>query len=197
MLLGLLHQIFECLLHFERPFLRPAFNRLLREPLARLLTALINLQRRRRRQEYANRFAQHEMSPSPGQPCHSAGDNIGTQTCPNNNIPSTYQRRPSNRQLNPEGLGNGNRSLNTRASSRFFLDPKSSKEVVQISAERRWNKELLDRFRHTSLYATILEALDHDLQAAAAQAEVQRVGAGSKYILQELIRRRVLSGIGI
>jgi hypothetical protein len=138
--------------------------------LARLLTALINLQRKRRRQEYANRFAQHEMSPSPGQPCHSAGDNIGTQTSPNNNIPSTYQRRPSNRQhqlLNPEGLGNGNPVSNTRASRSVFLDPKSSKEVVQISAERRWNKELLDRFRHTSLYATILEALDHDLQAAA------------------------------
>jgi hypothetical protein len=43
------------------------------------------------------------------------------------------------------------------------------------------------------LYATILEALVHDIQAAARQAEVQRVGAGVKYILQELTRRRVLS----
>ena len=51
MLLRLLHRIIDFLLHFERrfeqPFLRPAFNYLLREPLARLLTALINLMRSR------------------------------------------------------------------------------------------------------------------------------------------------------
>jgi hypothetical protein len=51
MLLRLLHRIFESLLHlerrFEQPFLRPAFNYVLREPAARLLTALINLMRSR------------------------------------------------------------------------------------------------------------------------------------------------------
>src|ERR1700716_2177654 len=51
MLLRLLHRIFESLLHlerrFEQPFLRPAFNYVLREPAARLLTALINLLRSR------------------------------------------------------------------------------------------------------------------------------------------------------
>ncbi|HZR90046.1 MAG TPA: catalase family protein [Bradyrhizobium sp.] len=49
MLLRLLHRIIEFLLHverrFEQPFLRPAFNLLFREPLARLLTTLINLGR--------------------------------------------------------------------------------------------------------------------------------------------------------
>ena len=52
--------------------------------------------------------------------------------------------------------------------------------------------ELLNRYRHTSLYATILEALDRDLQAAATQAEVERGGAGLKYILQQLVERRLL-----
>jgi hypothetical protein len=51
MLLRLLHCIIETLLHverrFEQPFLRPAVNYVLREPLARLLTALINLGRGR------------------------------------------------------------------------------------------------------------------------------------------------------
>jgi hypothetical protein len=51
MLLRLLHRIIDILLHFERrfeqPFLRPAFNYLFREPLARFLTALINLGRSR------------------------------------------------------------------------------------------------------------------------------------------------------
>jgi hypothetical protein len=51
MFLRFLHRIIEILLHVERrieqPFLRPAFNYLFRAPLARLLTALINLQRSR------------------------------------------------------------------------------------------------------------------------------------------------------
>ncbi len=51
MLLRFLHRIIDILLHFERrfeqPFLRPAFNYVLREPIARLLTALINLMRSR------------------------------------------------------------------------------------------------------------------------------------------------------
>ena len=51
MLLRLLHRIIDILLHierrFEQPFLRPAFNYLFREPLAWLLTALINLNRSR------------------------------------------------------------------------------------------------------------------------------------------------------
>jgi hypothetical protein len=155
---------------------------------------------RQRRQDYANRFARHEVSPSPGQPCHSSGDKVVTQTCPTNNIPLTYERCPSNRQhyqLNREGLGNGSAISSVRALNSGFFDPRTSKEVVQISAERRWNKELLDRFRHSSVYAVIVEALDHDLQECATQAEVQRVGAGLKYILQELIGRSVLSGFEI
>jgi hypothetical protein len=157
----------------------------------------VELSYRRRRQDYANRFAKQDLSPSPGQRCHSSGDNIGTQTCLNNNIPLTYQRRPSNRQQNGEGLGNASAISSARAQNFVFLDPKSSKEVAKISAERRWNKELLDRFRHTSVYAAIVEALDLDLQEGATQAEVQRVGAGLKYILQELIGRSVLSGFEI
>jgi hypothetical protein len=51
MLLRLLHRIVYFVLHverrFEQPFLRPAFNYLFREPLAWLLTALINLNRSR------------------------------------------------------------------------------------------------------------------------------------------------------
>jgi hypothetical protein len=154
---------------------------------------------KRRRREYANRFARPEMSPSPGQPCHSSSDSVGTQTCPNNNIPLTYERCPSNRQhhqSNGEGLGNG-RAVSSSARVYAFLDPPTSKEAAQRAAERRWNKELLDRFRLTSLYATIVEALDSDLQAAATQVEMERVGAGLKYILKELISRTVLSGMEI
>jgi hypothetical protein len=65
MLLRLLHRMFESLLHFERrleqPFLRPAFNHVLREPAAWLLTALINLQRSRENVGLA------EETPQPGE----------------------------------------------------------------------------------------------------------------------------------
>lgn len=65
MFLRLIHRIIEILLHFERrleqPFLRPAFNYLLREPLARLLTALINLRRSRENVGLA------EETPQPGE----------------------------------------------------------------------------------------------------------------------------------
>jgi hypothetical protein len=51
MFLRFLHRILEILLHLERrieqPFLRPAFNALLRAPLAQFFTALINLRRSR------------------------------------------------------------------------------------------------------------------------------------------------------
>ena len=59
MLLRLLHRIIDVLLHlerrFEQPFLRPAFNVVFREPLARFLTALINLERSRENVDLAKR----------------------------------------------------------------------------------------------------------------------------------------------
>ena len=50
MFVRLLHRLFEIFLHVMRrfdPFWRPAFNTTLRNPTARVLTALINLQRSR------------------------------------------------------------------------------------------------------------------------------------------------------
>ena len=146
------------------------------------------------RDEHSKRFARQELSPLGCQPCHSSDDKVGTQTYLNNNIQLTYQSCPSERHLEHskrEGLRNRDTPLSSGRTPNF-LDPPTSKEASHNSAERRWNKELLDRFRHTSLYAIILEALDHDIQTAATQAELQRVGAGLKYILQELSRRRVL-----
>lgn len=65
MLLRLIHRMFEILLHLERrieqPFLRPAFNAVFREPLARLLTVLINLCRSRENLGLA------EETPQPGE----------------------------------------------------------------------------------------------------------------------------------
>ena len=48
MLLRTLHQALESLMHFERrlePYFRPQWNRLFREPTARVLQCLINFRR--------------------------------------------------------------------------------------------------------------------------------------------------------
>jgi hypothetical protein len=76
-----------------------------------------------------------------------------------------------------------------------FVNLPSSKEAAQTSPERRWNNDLLERFRLTPMYATILEEHDADLQRAATKAEVKRTGAGVRCILEGLLRRRVLSQI--
>jgi len=65
MLLRLLHRIIEILLHLERrieqPYLRPAFNALFRDALARFFTYLINVQRSREDVGLA------EETPQPGE----------------------------------------------------------------------------------------------------------------------------------
>jgi hypothetical protein len=152
-----------------------------------------------RRRQHANRYVTQNLSPSGCQECHSSDVNIGIQTCPTNTIPQTYKRCPSSLQhsdLNGEGLGNKSTANTSARAHASFRQSPSSKEAARHSAERRWNKNLLDRFRHTSVYATILEALDIDLQAAATQVEMERVGAGTPHILQELMKRKVLSGTG-
>jgi len=57
---------------------------------------------------------------------------------------------------------------------------------------RRWNGDLLDRFRSTPAYAVIVDALDQELQNAATEAELKRRGAGVDHILRELALRNVL-----
>jgi hypothetical protein len=57
---------------------------------------------------------------------------------------------------------------------------------------RRWNGDLLDRFRSTPVYAVIVDALDEELQNAATEAELKRRGAGVDRILRELAVRNVL-----
>jgi hypothetical protein len=68
MLLRFVHKTIEILLHterrFEQPFLRPAFNSILRAPLARLFTWMINLQRSREDLRLA------EETPQPGEEEH-------------------------------------------------------------------------------------------------------------------------------
>jgi hypothetical protein len=152
-----------------------------------------------RRSEYAKRFERPKLSPSECQPCHSGDDNPVTQTSSNNNIPLTSPHRPSNQQRgsgdragpgNERKVGPGSWFSNPGAQG---LRPScSSQQAAEAAAMRRWNGDLLDRFRSTPVYAVIVDALDQELQNAATEAELKRRGAGVDHILRELALRNVL-----
>jgi hypothetical protein len=152
-----------------------------------------------RRSEYARRFEHPTLSPSECQPRHSRDDNPVTQTSSNNNIPLTSPHLPSNQQRgsgdrgglgNERKAGSGSRSSNPGAQG--FKPSWSSQKAADAAALRRWNGDLLDRFRSTPVYAVIVEAVDQELQDAATAAELKRRGAGVDHILRELALRNVL-----
>jgi hypothetical protein len=154
---------------------------------------------KQRRSDYARRFEHPTLSPSECQPRHSRDDNPVTQTSSNNNIPLTSPHLPSNQQRGSgdrEGLGNeskaGSGSRSSNPGAQGFKPSWSSQKAAGAAALRRWNGDLLDRFRSTPVYAVIVEALDQELQDAATAAELKRRGAGVDHILRELALRNVL-----
>jgi hypothetical protein len=153
---------------------------------------------KQRRQQHANRFVTQNLSPSRCQECHSSDVNIGTQTCPNNNFQQTSSRCPSNLQHSGhdlKGLGNESKASGITSCHRIsqpYAALPSSAEAAQSAALRRWNNDLLDRFRSTPLYAAIVDALDIELQNAATEAELKRRGAGMACIVEQLTKRAIL-----
>jgi hypothetical protein len=157
-------------------------------------------QYKQRRKDWAERFERSKLSPSECQSCHSRDDKPVIQTSPNNNIQSTSLDGPSNQQHAPvdrEGLGNEKR-VAAASSSRTprlqpFMPSPSSQQAAEAAALRRWNTDLLNRFRSAPAYAVIIEALDPELQNQATQAELMRRGGGFACVLRELALRNVLS----
>ena len=61
---------------------------------------------------------------------------------------------------------------------------------MREAAHRRWDNELLRRFRmHQTLYGRIIELIDHAMAKAATDAELQRRHGGVTHILQSLTTR--------
>jgi hypothetical protein len=152
-----------------------------------------------RRSAYSKRFERPKLSPSECQPCPSRDDNPVTQTSSNNNIPLTSPHRPSNQQRGSGDrgwLGNerkvGLEPSFSHPGVQGFRPSSSSQQAAEAAAMRRWNGDLLDRFRSTPVYALIVDALDQELQNAATEAELKRRGAGVDHILRELALRNVL-----
>lgn len=152
-----------------------------------------------RRKDYSKRFERPKLSPSERQTCHSSDDKAVTQTSPTNNIQSTYSAVAAAVASNEQRAASEEATLRNRARTSIglvkglprYLGPASSQEVAEISAERRWNNALIDRFGTGPAYAVLVEALDATLQDAATKAETTRSGAGIVCILQEVARRGI------
>jgi hypothetical protein len=154
---------------------------------------------KRRRKDYANRFERPNLSPSECQSCHPSDDRPVTQTSLNNNIQLTSPGRPANQQPcagDKGGLGNERKIVpdsqpNIPGLYGFKLSP-SSRQAAETAAIKRWNNDLLRRYRSGPTYAAIVDALDPGLQQAATEAELKRRGGGLTCILHQLSLRQIL-----
>lgn len=63
-------------------------------------------------------------------------------------------------------------------------------DVARNAAERRWNQDLLQRFRHDAIaYATVCGMIDVRLMTDATDAEVKCRGTGLQRLIKALIER--------
>jgi DNA-binding IclR family transcriptional regulator len=120
--------------------------------------------------------APSELSPNTRQACHFAGDSAVTQTCTTNQSQSTCSSgRPNKRMEGVEIRSNAN-SFGHR-----------SADAARNEAERRWNRDLDERFRSMPVtYPEIVDAITPAIHAAATDAELRRRGAGLDYIVKQL-----------
>jgi hypothetical protein len=91
-------------------------------------------------------------------------------------------------------LGNEARRSTAFDGKLRYLGIASPHEAAEISAERRWNNALINRFGTGPVYAVIIEEMDDALQDAATKAELKQRGAGIVCILQQMAYRGILLG---
>jgi hypothetical protein len=155
-------------------------------------------QYRDRRKQWGQRFYLTKKSPSECQPDHPSDDEPVTQTSPKKPFQSTYlvaaaesptEQRAQIQVIGPCNIANG--SIGVQSLRAPYRPSPSSLEAAEISAQRRWNNDLLRQYRSTPAYAVIVEALDVPLQEAATNAELKRRGAGVACIFREMVRRGI------
>jgi hypothetical protein len=151
---------------------------------------------KQRRRFHSGRFARQELSSSGGQPCHLPDDQAVSQTSSTNIIPSTSSLTPRSDTEDADTrkkLGNG--SDDPIRTSRFPLRPPPASEAARNSAERRWNRDLFQKFgRDGALYGMISDAIDRDLQSATTAAELKSPSSGLSFLLRKLAERGIMIG---
>jgi len=172
-----------------------------------------------RRKRWSERFLRPALSSSRCQPSHSESDSLAPSTCqsghpncdspvtqtsssnpiesncPSNSITSTLSQGVSKQHLasgNTVGLLKDEADRDAANRSRTL-----QQSAAEAAAERRWNNDLLQRFRLTSsTYAAMVEAIDPRMQREATAAELKQKGSGLAHIVSELSLRGVLQSHG-
>lgn len=139
-----------------------------------------------------------ELSAGQRQNCRVGPDTPVTQTCPINLSKETSQtgspEKGDDARDRTQSLQQPIRTQPRRAPSyparALRLNSTSSSDAMREAAHRRWDNELLRRFRmHQTLYGRIIELIDHAMAKAATDAELQRRHGGVTHILQSLTTR--------
>lgn len=117
------------------------------------------------------------LSPLMRHGCHVQHDNGVTQTCYSNASQLTCssglpKKRVDGSSAKRVGIPNGG---------------KGSSDAARDEAERRWSRDLDERFRSKPVtYAEIIEAITPEIQSTATDAELGRHGAGIAFIIKVL-----------
>jgi hypothetical protein len=131
------------------------------------------------------------MSPKNGQTCHVPRDEPVTQTFLTNqsketrsDAPTSESSEPTDRRGQPIKEEHSHQPRPVRSGStkgrQVFL-------AAHTAAERRWNRELLQRYSATpNIYAAIVEVITPELQREATEAEIHKRRAGLALILEQL-----------
>ena len=144
--------------------------------------------KRLRKENKTRRRATQELSHSQGQPCRIADDKPDTQTFQINISKGTSPDAVA--QIDRRSIGQLNVRIQPR-SSEFKPKQISSGAAAHDAAERRWNRALQEQYlREPAAYASIVELIDAQLQAAATEAELKTPGSGLPYIIEQLRSRR-------
>lgn len=152
-----------------------------------------------RRRKYRARFERTEVSLTQCLDGHLSGDKDATQTNPNNYSYRTSRCCSSDRRdIGGDGTGQSRqptttelKNKSTHADARVLhVKSTDSRDAAREAARRRWDNELLRRFRnHESIYGRIVDLIDGPIAEAATDAELQRRHAGAEYIVRAIALR--------
>jgi len=145
-----------------------------------------------------------DPSPCGTQTCHLGGDEAGTQTNKRNQFNQTKVGRPTGKghdSRHEAADGNPNDRRRYSPLRRYghaggyhntTSGLQSARAAARVAAARRWNTDLLTRYRTSpDIFSLIVDAIDVELQEAATNAEMSCPGEGAVHITQELARRGI------
>jgi predicted transcriptional regulator len=179
--------------HYHRNSYEPVWSRFLQ----------VEADWKSRRSARRARFDAPKLSSCSGQSRHVGGDTAAPQTFTNNLLKETSDEAALLEKSDAKSLSNNKRGLAIEANlrpnppnrERAYRQPTStpSSTAAYDAAERRWNSELMNRFRdQPSIYGPIVEAIDVNLIGAVTETELRHRGSGLSFLMDQLLARNVI-----